>query len=123
MEWGWSKGHRKERQAEERKKMVLESLPLLQLTEQQYKEMEGYSNFLLIIGIALNRGITYWKAEIAFYDERREAEREKLRRGLNVDSWQGDGTGVHTDNIPYNFDDEHTIYHYLQGHTLPPDES
>lgn len=113
MDMGWSKGHRKDWQASQRRELVESDLVSLGFSSlEQYHEYARCENFLLILGVALQNGITWFAAEIAFYDQRRE-ERDEALRAQYQDMWNGDGTGVYDHNKEANFADDITLYWYL----------
>lgn len=117
---GWSRGHRQEWDAIERSWQVQADIIRVGLTEEAYDQLKGSENFLLILGIALQENMSWYAAECAFYDRRRE-ERNAALREQYQQCWQGDGTGVYEYNKDPSFDDDQLLNWYLQQTDVDPD--
>jgi len=72
---GLSRFHRRQIKDDIRLDQLLESLPILDLTLEVYWQLSGTTNFIAIVGLALQdpkKPLTFFQAEALFYDRKKE---------------------------------------------------
>lgn len=69
MTGGWSRGHELEDQKLERQQTSQAFLKMLEISQEQYIEMETLAHFTDIVYLAAMRKISFYSAESLFYEE------------------------------------------------------